>query len=415
MTRKKGGEKSAPPRFDTHNAASQIAHATERLRSEDAGISPEAATAILEFAEVRRSAVSPLRLLAYLEKLRAAAVELDGDFLAPTRETPARFLRAYRDSETWTQLTVRSVLYSFWRWRFEREDTEFPSWLRIPISKRNVNGKDHNDVLSVEEVAKLSDGAINLRDKALIWTLYESGARVGELLSLRLGDVERMEYGAIRLRFPSGKTGQRTVPLFEAAVPNLLVWLKNHPRAGDAGAPLWCAIEQPTEIGKPIGYRMVVKLLESAARRAGIAKPVNPHNFRHSRATAVAQNPQVSTSVLEQFFGWQPGSPMAKTYVHLSGKEVEEALARAHGIEVGKVETPRARLPLVCARCGTSNDPGGSFCLRCGGPLSLEGVEEADRRKSEEDQLGDLLDDPKVRKFLSRRLATKLRISATAG
>lgn len=403
--------RGVPPLPDIHQTARQITRATERLRSDDPGIPQDAAHAILEFAEARSAAVSPSRRLAYLDKLRAVAGQLGNEFLVPTRETPAHFLRVYRDAETWTKLTVRSVLMSFWSWRFEQQGKEIPAWLRIPISKRSVNGKDHNDVLSNEEVARLADAALNPRDKALIWTLYESGARVGELLALRLGDVERMEYGAIRLRFPSGKTGQRTVPLFEAAVPNLLVWLKEHPRSTDPGAPLWCAIEQPTEIGKPIGYRMVVKLLESAARRAGVAKPVNPHNFRHSRATEVAQNPQVSTSVLEQFFGWQPGSPMARVYVHLSGKEVEEALARAHGIDVGKSETPKARLPLVCARCGTSNDPAASFCLRCGGPLSLEGVAEADRWKREEDQLAELLSDPKVLAFLARRLESRSHVS----
>ncbi len=301
--------------LDIHHTTSNIAHATERLRSGNAGISREAAAAILEFAEARRSAVSPLRSLAYLDKLRVAAVQLGGEFLAPTRETPARFLRAYRDAEVWTQITIRSVLYSFWRWRFGRKDQEFPSWLRIPISKRNVNHKDHADVLTPEEIAQLADHAVNLRDKALIWVLYETGGRIGEVLTLRIGDVERTDYGAIRLYFPTGKTGRRTVPLFEAAVPNLLLWLKNHPRRDDKNAPLWCSVQQA--VGEPIGYRMVVKVLRKAADRAGISKPINPHNFRHSRATAVAQNPQVSTSVLEKFFGWQPGSPMAKTYVHL--------------------------------------------------------------------------------------------------
>ena len=409
----RSGRVAPPPRFDIHDTASKIARAEERLRSPEDTIPREVAVAILEFVEARRSAVSPQRVLTYLANLRSAFLKLGPGLLAPTRETPVKFLRAYREAEVWTQITVRAVLYSFWKWRLERQGQEFPSWLRIAISKRNANHKDHGDVLTPEEVARLAEHAVNLRDKALIWTLYESGARAGEVLALRVGDVERTEYGALRIYLPEGKTGRRTVPLFEAAVPNLLLWLKNHPRPDDQSAPLWCGVQQTDRIGEPIGYRMAFKTLRKAAERAGITKPVNPHNFRHSRATAVAQNPQISTSVLEKFFGWQPGSPMAKTYVHLSGKEVEDALARAHGIDVGKAEAPKARLPRVCARCSTSNEPEGKFCVRCGGPLTLEGAEEAERWKGEEDQLADLLADPAVRRFLVRRLAARSRAAAT--
>lgn len=398
-------------RLDIHNTEVQIARAVARLRSGESGIGAGSARAILEFVEARRAAVSPQRVLAYLLKLRVAAEKLGPDFLAPTRDTPVKFLRAFHDAEVWTQITERSVVQSFWRWRFERNGSDFPRWLKIPISKRNTNHKDHGDVLSPQEVARLADHAMNLRDKALIWTLYESGARAGEVITLRIGDVERTDYGAIRVYFPDGKTGRRTVPIFEAAVPNLLLWLKNHPRAGDKNAPLWCAVQQ--DVGAPITYRMAVKTIRGAAKRAGITKPVNPHNFRHSRATAVAQNPQVSTSVLEKFFGWQPGSPMAKTYVHLSGKEVEDALARAHGIELGKTETPRAKLPRVCARCSTSNDPDGRFCVRCGGPLSLEGAEERAQWRLDEDHLADLLADPKVLSFLAQRLKSRIARSAS--
>lgn len=407
----------APPRkasvpaprapFDVHCTAEKLARARARLQPGATDLPAESARAILEFADSRRSAVSAQRELAYLEKLRLAALKLGADFLTPNKKTPALFLRAYGDAEIWTQITMRSVLYKFWRSRFEREDKEFPRWLRIAISKRNANHKDHNDVLTPEEVASLAEHAVNPRDRALIWTLYESGARVSEVLSCRVGDVETTDYGALRIHFPSGKTGRRTVPLFEAAVPNLLLWLRTHPGRDDKSAPLWTGIQQPGSIGRPIGYAMAVKAIQKAAERAGITKPVNPHNFRHSRASHVAQNPQVSTSVLEKFFGWQPGSPMAKTYVHLSGKEVEDALARAHGIDLGAVERPKVRLPLACARCSTPNDGDARFCVRCGGPLRLDAVQRAENERAELDQLAGLLEDPSVRAYLARRLAKR--------
>lgn len=405
MGRRAGSEPTPRDRLDIHDTVAKVARARARLETPSPELRPPSARAILAFVEARSSAVSPQRILAYLDKLRSAAIALGPEFLEPTRDISRRFVRAFGDKATWTQLTYRSVLFSFWRWKAEREGRDLPSWLRIPISKRNVNHTDHSEILSEGEVASLAEHAGNLRDKALIWVLFESGARVGEVLTLRLGDVERNDGGWLRLYFPTGKTGRRTVPVFGAAVPNLLLWLKNHPRRDDPSAPLWCGIQQGSRIGEPIGYRMAVKVLRSAAKRAGIAKPVNPHNFRHSRASNLAQNPKISTSILEKAMGWTPGSPMAKTYVHLSGKEVEDALARASGREVGERAAPRPRLPIVCARCSTTNEPDGRFCTSCGGPLSIEAVEQAERRRPAERLLAKVLRDPEIRSLLLKRLA----------
>ncbi len=45
--------------------------------------------------------------------------------------------------------------------------------------------------------------------------------------------------------------------------------------------------------------------------------------------------------------------------------------------------------------------------MQCGGPLSLEGVEQAEGERAELGQLADLLEDPKVRAFLARKLAAQ--------
>jgi hypothetical protein len=103
---------------------------------------------------------------------------------------------------------------------------------------------------------------------------------------------------------------------------------------------------------------------------------------------------------------------MAKTYVHLSGSDVEDALVRAHGIELGKVDTPRAKLPRVCARGSTSNDPDGKFCVQCERAQTLEDAEERVRWKRGGHRLADLLDDPKIRAFMARRMRAGLARAA---
>ena len=97
-------------RFDIHDTLTQIAHAGARLRSGDSGVPPEIAQAILEFVEARREAVSVPRTVTYFANLQAASKRLGRDLLEPNRETPAKFLGAYREKEVWTKITGSSSL-----------------------------------------------------------------------------------------------------------------------------------------------------------------------------------------------------------------------------------------------------------------------------------------------------------------
>jgi hypothetical protein len=152
-------------------------------------------------------------------------------------------------------------------------------------------------------------------------------------------------------------------------------------------------------------YQGTVKAIRGAARRAGVTKKVNPHIFRHSRATAVSQNPAVSTSILEKYFGWRAGSPMAETYVHISGREVEDAMARALGVE--KVEAPKlsASIPRMCGRCRFVNAAASKFCGQCASPLDLATVDEVRSIETNAKTLAALLRNPKVAEFMARELA----------
>ena len=53
------------------------------------------------------------------------------------------------------------------------------------------------ELLTEEEVKRLAEAAENPRDRDFILTLYESGCRVGELISLRLKHVQFDNYGAV--------------------------------------------------------------------------------------------------------------------------------------------------------------------------------------------------------------------------
>jgi len=142
------------------------------------------------------------------------------------------------------------------------------------------NAKTHEDLLTEEEVKKMIDFARSVQERAFIATLYESGCRLGEIIYMRINQFKFDNYGA--QLFVTGKTGPRRIRVV-SCVPYIAEWLNKHPFRNDPNAYLWINRRL-----KPHLYSRIRAILYLTAKKAGIKKRVNPHNFRHSRATYLA-------------------------------------------------------------------------------------------------------------------------------
>ena len=256
------------------------------------------------------------------------------------------------------------------------------------------------ELLTQDDVKALVDATERSRDRALILTLYETGGRIGEVLSLRIRNVQFDEYGAVLI--VGGKTGMRRVRIV-ASSPALAGWLRDHPKRNDPDSPLWI-LTGNTNHGKPMTYPAAVKLLRQTAKRANLKKAVNPHMFRHSRASHLATD--LTESQMKQYLGWTPGSDMAAVYVHLSGRDVDNALLRINGVEVpGQMHAPMKLKVQVCPRCEIKNDPNAKFCNRCSMPLNMTAAVEVEKDRLEADQvMTRLLEDADVKNLLLQKL-----------
>ena len=370
------------------------------------------------FVTARRPEVSEVRTRTYLSWLPLAAARLGPGFLQPDRTTPAAFHQAFPPGQyaRGTRATGANCLGSFWRWWLARQGKEYPSSLRIRLEKwRPTTGA--SDMLTRDDVARIAEHALNFRDRAWIWTLFNSGCRPGEIYRLRVGDVVPHEEGYIELRVVREKgSAPEPAPVYEDAVPALLAWLNAHPRKEDPSAPLWVDLGGD-RTGKVATYRAMYKALESAARRAKVTKPVTAYALRRSRLTILAKDPAISTSILEKVAGWVPGSGVAKHYVHLSGRDVIGALNARYGVKTPgpdeRLETPRT--PRRCGRCKTMNPSGASYCTTCGGPLSLLAVKQIEEVREAEERLAELLRKPEAVEFLARLLAQQKRAPGWSG
>ena len=153
-----------------------------------------------------------------------------------------------------------------------------------------------------------------------------------------------------------------------------------HPKRADREAPLFAGIWSKKR-GKPIGYQTFRKMLREVAEKTGLKKPVNPHNFRHSRSTELAK--MFTESQLCEYLGWVQGSKEAATYVHLSGRDMDTAVLRMHGI-IDEEEEEKSRFrTIICPRCNTKNSPGCKFCSNCSLGLDLLSVKTFEETKDD--------------------------------
>jgi integrase len=142
--------------------------------------------------------------------------------------------------------------------------------------------------------------------------------------------------------FVQGKTGGRRIRLISSE-PYIVDWLNKHPDKNNPNAFLWVE-NHCTDM---LEYAALSKALRVAARKAQVQKKVNPHNFRHSRATYLAG--RFTEQQLKVFFGWTRASDMAAVYVHLSGKDVDDALLTVYGLKEISREITQLK-PIACSR-----------------------------------------------------------------
>jgi len=277
----------------------------------------------------------------------------------------------------------------------------YPKEVRwIKTSVRNNRKKLPEELLTEEEVMKIIESAEHPRDKALLSLLYETGVRAGELLSLRIRNVEFNDFGGTIL--VTGKTGMRKV-MMVSSVPYLATWLQMHPKRNGSDSPLWVSKGTQKNRTKNIEYNGFAKILEEASKKAGINKRVHPHLFRHSRATFLANH--LTEAQMNQYFGWVQGSDMPATYVHLSGRDLHVAIKKIYGIETKEDKKEVKMRPKNCPKCEKINSPTAKFCDRCGGVLDVQtAIEINEQRKKKDEIMLKLLQDPKINKLITKKL-----------
>jgi len=254
--------------------------------------------------------------------------------------------------------------------------SEFLKYFKINIDlpeyKVKKNELSKNDLIDRGELERLLNAASDLKRKTMIIVLYESAARVSELTHIKREDV-RFHEDYCNIFIASSKTGQRNIPLVES-IPFLKQYMNDEEI--DEGALLF---------GYDRAY--IYQYLKRLAKRCGLKKKINPHLFRHSRLTELAENRKLNEPQLRRFAGWSKSSNMPAIYFHLDDSSIRNEI-----INIDK-PAPRPKIgfeTLVCPKCFEKNSKFSEYCWKCGKQLNdtvSKKVSQEERIEALEDQL----------------------------
>jgi integrase/recombinase XerD len=195
--------------------------------------------------------------------------------------------------------------------------------VEVPRAGRRLPG-----VLTREEAARILDAAdpadrFFWRDKALLEFAYASGVRVGELITLKVRDVDLQEGMALVL----GKGArERIVPVGRAALQAMIVYLREiRPVLARNRAE---GVVFLNARGTPLSRMGVWKILRKQVRRAGVTKRVTPHTLRHSFATHLLEGGADLASVQEML--GHADIATTQIYTHVEREYLRDVHRRYH-------------------------------------------------------------------------------------
>jgi integrase/recombinase XerC len=227
-----------------------------------------------------------------------------------------------------------AALRSFYRYLNREGITENNPIESVQTPKQ---GKRLPRYLSVDNVFRLLDGAkrstvLDLRNLAMMETLYSTGIRVSELVGMNMGDIDAAEEmilvrgkGKKERRIPIGRKALHAIQVYRSVISspdaNQLAEIQNDQMA--LRAPLFL-----NKNGTRLSARSVRRVLDKMMHQAGINEVVSPHGLRHSFATHML-DAGVDLRALQELLGHENLSTTQR-YTHVSIDQLMAAYDKAH-------------------------------------------------------------------------------------
>lgn len=255
------------------------------------------------------------------------------------RQATLRDLRAWlaggrrADGNPWSAATLSrrvAALRSFYSWLVREGVLEASPAERLSSPKVPRKVPSFLDVPEAASVVEepAQEGALGLRNRALLELLYGAGLRVGEAVGLDVTDLDLAER-MVRVRGKGNK--ERVVPFGPPAASALAAWMATGVRQG--------ALFRNRDGGR-LSARAAWQIVRDAGAKNGVPG-LHPHVLRHTCATHLLSGGADLRAIQEQL--GHASLSTTQRYTHVDA---------AHLLQVYRSAHPRAR------RRGTSQGDG---------------------------------------------------------
>lgn len=266
--------------------------------------------------------------------------------------------------------TVVNCAIRFVRWLNNNEKPHgFTDIKNVSKSKQKRDLKP-SDMITWEDGLEMIKHATSIQMKAVIGVQLSTGMRPSEFIDLKYGDIEQKRHYLVA--HVNGKTGARQV-IIDKGSPYLSQWLAEHPTKKRDDSLWVMEVPKNSHAKKRIhsdnkySYEAICKRIRTIGARAGIDKPLDFYNFRHSCAVLMAKwNIPVETRAKNMGHSIKMH---IDTYGRLSVDDDLDRFDVANGISK---EKEKAKANHICKICSTINEPSLTHCKKCNSPLSLE-------------------------------------------
>lgn len=214
-------------------------------------------------------------ILAFLDHL-----EIERDCSISTRNTRLAAIRAFIDYAADRDMTTVSVVNEL---------------KKVPVKKPNaIVVVEYMSMEAISAIVGQADpqSSKGLRDRFFMMLMYDTGARIQEMVDIKLCDLKVGKLPKITLHGKGNKT--RTVPLMENTVQHLQKYLSafHSGAALSSEIPLFYSVIRG--VVHPITDRRIRYLIKEYGEKARLVcsevpENVHPHQFRHSRAMHLYQ------------------------------------------------------------------------------------------------------------------------------
>ena len=204
-----------------------------------------------------------------------------------------------------------AALKSFFKYAAQEDASLMFAYIelgKVPVKRMSVPRVSYLSELALSVLLQQPDEVAKrgIRDRFLMVFLYDTGARIQEVLDLRLKDLHLED--SVSCVYLTGKRQKtRVVPLLNKTLQHLNLYMKHfHPKVayGSDDMLFYTVIKGKTGKMSPDNVASFLKRYAASARLtcSEVPERVHPHLFRHTRAMHLYQS-GMPLSYIKDFLG----------------------------------------------------------------------------------------------------------------